>query len=217
MQDNEKLGYNDEKQVRSLKKFLLPSINELALYFVLSFVILFFINAGLIWNLLNDYSGLNVVESTETISTQFNNFYEEYFASKFLARVAVFVFWGMVGSITYMLVWAIWHFILRLKEDADESEYEHSDKKTFWHTRLSQHMLVFFTSIAGVLYFTIAFYLYPLIFTLSKLTLYNLDKAEYYLYILLSLVISIIYIYIFSRLWLFLKYVYGIYFAGLDE
>jgi hypothetical protein len=213
----EKLGHNDEKQVKSLKEFLLPSINELSLYFVISFVILFFINIGLIWSLLNNYSGLNVTETTQAISVQFNNFYEEYFASKFLARVAVFVFWGMVGSITYMLVWAIWHFILRIKEDADESEYEHSDKSTFWQTRLSQHILIFFSSVAGVLYFLIAFYLYPLIFTLSKLTLYNLDKPEYYLYILTGLTISVIYIYVFSRLWLFLKYVYGIYFAGLDD
>lgn len=214
----EKLGHNDERQVKSIKDFLLPSWNEVLLYFVLSLVFMLAINASVVWKLLNDYSGINVVESSSALRIQFDSFYEEYFASKFLARVAVFVFWGMVGSITYMMVWAIWHFYLRIKEDIDESKYETNKKSSsFWQSRLSQHLLVFFSTTAGILYFLIAFYLYPTIIALSKLTLYNLSEPLYYQYIVIAVLISVLYIYIFTRLWRAIKYVDELYFVGLDE
>jgi hypothetical protein len=214
----EKLGHNDERQVKSLKDFLLPGWNEVLLFFVISLVIILFINASVIWEVLNEYSGINVVESSGAIRTQFDSFYEEYFASKFLARVAVFVFWGMVGSVTYMLVWAIWHFYLRIKEDIDESEYENNKKSSgFWQSRISQHLLVFFSTTAGILYLLVAFYLYPTIFALSKLTLYHLGDLLYYQYIITAVLISMIYLYIFTRLWRAIKYVDELYFVGLDE
>ncbi len=214
----DKLGHNDEKQVKSIKGFLMPGWNEVILFFVFSLAFILLINASVIWEVLNNYSGINVTESSGAIRIQFDTFYEEYFASKFLARVAVFVFWGMVGSVTYMLVWAIWHFYLRIKEDIDESKYENNKKSSsFWQSRMSQHMLVFFSTTAGILYLLVAFYLYPTVFALSKLTLYNLSDFLYYQYIILAILISMIYLYLLTRLWRAIKYVDELYFVGLDE
>mgnify|MGYP001160620413 CR=1 FL=1 len=212
----EKLGHNDGKQVGSFKEFIVPSINELILYSTISITFLLVFNYSIIWSFLNNFSGISIIESNEAISTQFNDFYQFNFASDFFAKVAVFVFWGMVGSVTYMLVWALWHFILRLREDVEEGERA-KNKSTFWQSTFAKHTIVFISTLAGILYVMIAFYLFPTVMSLSRMTLYHINDTGYYAYFLSALLIIVVYMYIFPRLWQTIKYIYEIYFAGLDD
>ncbi len=211
------LGYNDSKQIESFSSFLIPSIQEALLYFIISFSIILLANVKTIWGLLGEYSDINAVTSSEAFTAQLAVF-DKYFASNALGQATVFIVWGIIGCLAYMIVWAVQHFYVRLKHDVDDSNNEHVKRsvKGYWQSRFAQH-LFFGASIFIFLVAIIAgFMVFPLISTLGRMSIYNLSVFSDYRFALAGLILGAFYIYVLVRLWKVTRYTVSLYFANTD-
>lgn len=191
------LGFNDEHDA-TLKGFLLPSLSELIWLFVISFVLIVLLNYQAIWDVVISDSGASQQAAKpllENVST--------FFARPTFGRAAVFLFWGLVGCVSYAIIWSLQHFTSRIKDDVDGSVFVQSQtKQGYWSSRLSSYIfLVAITFTFMIMLFIWFTALLPHAVRLASIPLQNLSDISSYKNSVIAIGMMMVSVYVLSRLW----------------
>jgi len=214
---DQELGYNDRKQVHPIKGFLFPSLQELILYIALSLILIFITLIDDIWFVLTNFSNIEHVPLSEALNYQ-EMIVEPYLIFRYTGDATVFFIWGLVGCVSYMIVWGIQHIVLKLKEDVEEKSFVGNNRlSNYWQSKFSQHLFFATTVFVSVVYVGLFVSVVSLMNGFAKVTLFELGNPVNYLYLILAVSIGVLYFYIFVRLWKILNYSVKMYFAGTND
>ena len=191
------LGFNDEHDA-TLKGFLLPSLSELVWLFAISFVLMVALNYQAIWNLVVNDSGASTQAAQPLLDSV-----SIFFAQPAFGKTAVFLFWGLVGCVSYAVIWALQHFANRIKDDVSESGYiQPKTTKGYWSSRISSYLFlaaISFTFLVALMIWLTA--LLPHAVRLTSIPLQNLSDVGSYKNTIIAIVVTMVSLYILSRLW----------------
>jgi hypothetical protein len=209
------LGHNDQQQVSSFRSFIIPSGQELLLYVTISFVAILLSSLTTIWQVLTDFSQLESITLTEAFMYQ-DMLVNPYILFSYLGDFTVFFIWGLIGCVSYVLVWGIQHMYARVREDQEESSFVHSGQK-YWVSRGMQHgffiavIIIFMTSVVA------APSVISIMNALARITLLSLDNILQYVYIFAAIGLGVVYLYVFTRIWRVFRYSISLYFLGSED
>jgi hypothetical protein len=190
-------GYNDSRQLNSLREFLVPSVPELLLWLMTSCILMLVANYHTIWAHLTNSASVNDVAYTPSIS-----YLSNLFSSRYFAQATVMIVWAVIGSVAYMTVWSIQHFYFRVKEDVEESGYVKSvTVNEYWYTKLAKYgflacnVFIFVVFLAAA-----AFVIMPFAFGLGASTIAAHTTINQYLYALYGVLILMVTLFCLRRL-----------------
>lgn len=191
------LGFNDEHDA-TLKGFLLPTLSELIWLFAISFVLMVVLNYQAIWDVVISDSGASQ-QATKPLLESVSVF----FAQPAFGKAAVFLFWGLVGCVSYAVIWSLQHFTSRIKNDVDGSEFvQPQTKQGYWSSRLSSYIFLVAITFTFIITLFIWFTaLLPHAVRWASIPLQNLSDISGYKNSLIAIGITMVCIYVLSRLW----------------
>ena len=200
-------GYNDSRLINSFGDFVVPSWAETILLLLVSVVLLGLSNAQIIWQTVTDTAKIDPASASQTLQPHVSGL-NQYLHNEVVGKATVLVVWAVIGSLAYMIIWAIQHTYFKAREDVDESGYVRTaTKESYWKTRASQYLFLacswFVFAIAVLLFFTS---LLPLASDLTKVTIRHYQEFSFYLYAAEAVALTAVSLYALTRLWRAARY-----------
>lgn len=192
-----------ELSSHKIKNFFAPSGAELSLYVLISIILLLVLNYGTaISKLSNNYIG-----SPEGLTTNFNTLttnLSNTFSSSLGGRLGQILLWSFVGALAYIGLWLAKNILNSFENDIIADRYLHPSSFSqigYWGSSLS--VKIFLTAAvlitAGYVFISVRV-IWPSLAALAGSAVYDF-KAESPLYILLSLAMGALALYLFMLFW----------------
>lgn len=159
MTNNDLIGHNDSEQLRSIRAFIVPSWEECLLLVVLSLAIIMLFDLKVIWDVLTNHANLQPGDTVGVFQTQLD-YFTALFQNELFGQLAVWLAWGLIGSVVYMGIWAAEHFYFQVREDVQGEEYVRggSSLQQYWRSRASHYLFFFcasFVLLLAVVFFAL--------------------------------------------------------------
>lgn len=195
------------QNTNGLKQFLIPSWLEVAVYSLLSLLVLVLINAQRFWQFYMDQSG-RLSDGATSRGIQYLGKVE---ISNIVGTVTVIIFWAMVGSFIYVLVWLTQNSLTEIKRDATTKISGDMVKHNYMNSVVAHH--TFFVTLtiltAASLFFTLTVALpiintsfYGTVISLSSFSVWNILSGLASILLLAMLICALkILLQIYVRFW----------------
>jgi len=149
---------------QSIKKFVFPNGFQLLLYFLLSVLIVIFINAKTAWKDLSDsvllpQNGLHdLVQPGGTVDMVWRNIAN--------SQLPLIVFWALIGCLIYLFIWFVKSIVTNLQNDMIADLYQHPStysRSGFWANVIGHKVLFVTAVLVTIIYIYALFIFLPLV------------------------------------------------------
>lgn len=206
---------NDKPQ--KIAQFLLPSWLELVFYGLYSLVVMGITNIEQVWKLLSEHYNINEILATQTLNQQLS-LLNSYLSSDTVGTISIVIFWGLVVCLAYAITWTMQHLYFRIRNDVEGSKHKHVKKKTYWESKLLQHLLLIAVFFIDFSYIVLSFYVLPLVATFGRIAFQSFGTNLSWLpYLVMGLILGSLYSLILNRLWKVSRYTFTVYFVGAES
>jgi hypothetical protein len=206
-----KIESQSDRSSGEVKGFFVPTLAGGTILFILGALLLVAYNSGQIIN----WVGSSYLESADKLKLNIdilNNGLSNSFSTAFDGRLGQIVVWSLVGALTYMGLWFLKNLLNSFENDVIINHYLHPtnfNRAGYWGSALAGKIFFAAMAIVWVAYTYLSLkVVMPAVAALTSSAVNNFDLANSLLYIVLSLIIATLLIYIWtllaktvSRLW----------------
>jgi hypothetical protein len=195
------IGHNDTETGRRLNQFLIPSIPELGLLLFLSFLLLCLGNLHLIWATATSSAQLSQIVVDQTLQPSFDTI-KSFLGQQFFSQIVVFIVWGFIGCLAYMVAWGVQHTLLQAQHDINQSEYvQPTSTRRYWESKAGHYAYAISAWLVLILFLLgFLFVLWPSAVHLVAAVITG-AQTHTYLFLLEAMTIVTVSLYCLVRLW----------------
>ena len=188
-----------EKEIHQARNFLKPSWAQVALYLLLSIILLVIYNVG---DVIQRFGGtyISTPESLKTNFTTLSTGFSNSFSTALGGRLGQIMLWSVIGAVAYIGLWLAKNVLNSFENDVISAHYLHPksySRAGYWGSSLAVKVflaaMIFIT--AGYLYVAVRA-IFPAIAALAGSAAYNFEWQNSLLYILFSIVGGAVVLYI---------------------
>lgn len=196
------LGFNDSSRTQSLKSFLVPSWAEVLFIFLVSIVLLLSLCHNAVWIAASSDAGVSSEAASQATQPQLQAI-SDFLSQEGFAKATVFLLWGVIGAVAYTSIGALQHFAWKVKNDVNASKYvQPKNSGAYWLKQTSQY--VYFLAIIflfGFFVLTLLAMILPKCVQWMSTTILAYQDLAQYTYALLAVGVTMLCVYVLSRLW----------------
>lgn len=207
------------KQVRTqLQHFFALQPAEFFGLMIMSLLVLLAANASTVYNLIVGNAAYTSYDLNELLAERFP-LADQLLSAPFAGKLTQLLFWALIGSVVYMIVWLIRNYSLRIFEDIDASHFVSSNntKKGYLESSIAHHVFFACTIFFSLAYLVLSIYRFiPYSATLFNRVLADLTNPINYFLALLAICLTSVTLYILVILWRLLRNSWRIYFTATE-
>jgi hypothetical protein len=146
---------SESNAAKKLKEALAASVLTISLYLLINLVLLGLLNIKGLWNVfIYTSTGSVTSQDISPLTDAFNSFQSR------LNTPFVFLFWILIGCVSYSVVWGLQSAIAVSRKQAREAQYLRNGgpmPKSYWHSTMTTNLLLLTSALSTVTYMILYF------------------------------------------------------------